>query len=176
MQTEDFVRLVEYDNLKPIYFIDRLGNLYSWKENRGMVKHSLYLNKVNGYQYVMLVQQDGTHKTYRYHRLVAITFLDNPENKPTINHKNGIKTDNRVCNLEWATISENTKHAFDTGLIKENTGVVKYFNAYDETGSMVHYRLTIKELNSIGITKSNVYYSLKTGKFYGGLRFEYCND
>ena len=65
MQTEDFVRLVDYDNLKPIYFIDRLGNLYFWKENKGLVKHSLYFNKVNGYLYVQLVQNDGTHKTYR---------------------------------------------------------------------------------------------------------------
>lgn len=50
------------------------------------------------------------------HRLIAQHFIPNPDGKPTINHKNGIKTDNRIDNLEWATYSENNQHAWDTGL------------------------------------------------------------
>jgi hypothetical protein len=52
------------------------------------------------------------------HRLVAIHFIPNPDNKPQVNHKKGNKFDNRATELEWSTISENHLHAFETGLKK----------------------------------------------------------
>lgn len=59
--------------------------------------------------------KDGKVITERLHQVVAKAFLDNPEGKPQVNHKNGCKTDNRLDNLEWSTNQENQKHAWKTG-------------------------------------------------------------
>ena len=69
----------------------------------------------DGYELVTL-WVCGKALTRKVHRLVAQAFLENPENKLTVNHKDGIKTNNRRDNLEWNTIAENHAHAFDTGL------------------------------------------------------------
>lgn len=65
----------------------------------------------------------GKRKTKSIHRLIAEHFIDNLENKPEVNHINGVKTDNRIKNLEWVTTSENRIHAYKNGL--ETTDGIK---------------------------------------------------
>ena len=74
----------------------------------------------NGYLFVRL-----GYKEMRIHRLVAIAFLDNPNNKAEVNHLDGDKFNNCLSNLEWATKKENMEHAYKIGLIKQ----------YDRRGS-----------------------------------------
>lgn len=91
----------------PRYLIHRDSRIYSKFRNR-LLKPS----KKGGYLNVFL----GADNQYKVHRLVAIQFIDNPENKKNVNHKDGDKLNNHVDNLEWATLSENSQHAYDTGL------------------------------------------------------------
>lgn len=76
-----------------------------------------------GYSRVVL-NNEKTKVDSKVHRLVAIAFLANPNKRSEINHKNGIKSDNSVSNLEWSTRSENVKHAFDNKLKKPQSGIL----------------------------------------------------
>lgn len=68
-----------------------------------------------GYLYVKLFKE-GKHHSKSIHRLIAKTFLGDPGPKYQVNHINGIKTDNRVCNLEWVLPKDNIRHAMENGL------------------------------------------------------------
>ena len=78
----------------------------------------------NGYRTVVL-RKDLKGKSIAVHRLVAIAFILNINKKKCVNHKNGIKIDNSISNLEWCTSSENNKHAFDNGLRKSLKGTIR---------------------------------------------------
>lgn len=95
------------------YFITREGKVYSKKRNFSSGVRELKQDvSNNGYCRVVL-RKNGVPKHVSVHRLVAETFLLKHVTDTEVNHKNGIKTDNRACNLEWCSRSQNAKHAFD---------------------------------------------------------------
>ncbi len=103
-----------------IYEISDLGRLRRILKPR---KYRPYQNKIlnpckdkNGYFRTVLTDNNKNRKSKRVNRIVAIAFIPNPDNKPCVNHKNGIKSDNRAVNLEWVTVSENNIHAIRNGL------------------------------------------------------------
>lgn len=85
---------------------------------RRMWKHHTNLKKTRlnrfGYEVVHL-SKDGTNKHFPIHRLVAMAFVDNPNNLPEVNHIDGNKENNCAGNLEWVSRSENMKHAYSIG-------------------------------------------------------------
>lgn len=100
------IPIKNYEN----YLIDKNGDIFSLFKKR---KLKTFNNC--GYERIALVNKNGRNK-FLLHRLLAEAYLPNPNNKPLINHINGIRNDNRLENLEWCTYSENIKHAHDIGL------------------------------------------------------------
>lgn len=95
------------------YIVYEDGRVFNVKTN----KEKKFTKSVNGYM-VCQMWINGKSKMFTQHRLLAKYFIDNPENKTHVNHKNGIKHDNKLDNLEWCTHKENVQHSFDTKLRK----------------------------------------------------------
>jgi hypothetical protein len=130
-------KIYEDEVFKPIegyndvYHISNYGRVISKFANK--IKIMKQGNTTTGY---LKIQFKRKGKFFNVHRLVAIAFIENKENKPQVNHINGDKKDNRVINLEWVTQSENQLHAYKIGLQKPIYGRkinnhCKKINVYD---------------------------------------------
>ena len=106
----------------PNYTISDTGIVTNIKTNK-ILKPSIS----NGYPNLALRNGNGPIK-FKIHRLVAEHFIENPYNKKCVNHKNGIRNDNRVNNLEWVTHSENNFDRYERAFTKYTNKFTDYIN------------------------------------------------
>lgn len=135
--------IVGYEGL---YEVSNLGRVKTLKINNDKARHQKtkilkQCKNSSGYLIVNL-----SNKTKRVHRLVAMTFIPNPNKLPIINHKDGNKLNNNVSNLEWCTHSYNNKEAYKlglkTGYLKNKTGInyprkLNIIGMFDDNGNLI---------------------------------------
>jgi len=108
--------MYQVSSLGRVRSVDRSMVLPSGKIRRDPGRYIKTTIHPKGYHYVVM-SRDGFTKRFLLHRIVAQTFIPNPECKPQVNHIDGVKSNNNVENLEWVTETENISHALSSGLI-----------------------------------------------------------
>lgn len=144
MSSEGRVKSLERD------IIDKNGKKYHKKER--IMKGSL---DIRGYLQVSLGNNKGERKFLWVHQIVATTFIPNPENKPQVNHKDEVKTNNCVDNLEWMTAKENSNY----GTRNERVGkaISKPVVQYTKDGILIKVYPSVKEAaHQLGLSRSNI--------------------
>ena len=119
----------------PDYLIYDDGRIYSKNRDKFLIPQITH----DGYHYVNLCKY-GKKKTFKVHRLVAIHYIPNPENKPQVDHIDRDKSNNHVSNLRWATNTENQQNR---GVQKDNKLGIKNI-CYNKRDNCYHYEKVIR--------------------------------
>lgn len=144
---------------------------------RGNVQICQWVDTVGYYQCILRDTNGKRHYT-RVHRLVAKTFIDNPNKLPQVNHKDGNKLNNNVSNLEWCTNSENTQHGYDNSLYKYKSRCHR-IHVYDKQGRFLKTYPSIRSMcNDLHINRKTVTMILKGEKKTNNYNylFEYVEE
>lgn len=172
-----------------VYQISSHGRIKSFKDKKeGRILSNQ--NKTGGYFNVVLCQKGKRRLSIKIHRLVAIAFIPNPQNKPEVNHKDGNKQNNNEINLEWATRKENALHSIEKGLA--NFYAMNIANRFIRPAHVIQKTMDGRTLNvfqncteahkATGVCTRNIhqvaskteYKPGMTRKQAGGFRWEYA--
>lgn len=155
------------------YIISSSGEIYSLK-NGGFHRMATNIN-IGGYKRVGLCK-NGKQKYFLVHRLVAETFINNPECKPCINHKDENKLNNNVENLEWCTVSENNRYGSRLNRIAESNK--KKILQLDLDGQIIKkWNSQTDASRDLKLEKKNINACLKNKRrVCGGYQWRYLND
>jgi len=153
---------VGYEN----YCVTRDGSIYSIRSSRFL---KVQKGK-NGYKTILL-SQDKVQKRFYIHRLIALAYIENPGGKQCVNHVDGDKHNNSISNLEWATHTENSVHAIETGLHKQPRKLNDEI-AHKVCQSIVDGMRNKDIAEMFGISKESIS-AIKRGSIYMDISKEY---
>lgn len=146
--TEIFKDIKDYEGLYQISNLGTIKSLYNYKrDGNNILKPQIK----RGY-YQIGLRKDNKRKWFSVHRLVAETFIDNPNNYKYVNHKDENKLNNNINNLEWCTMSYN--NTYGTRLEKVKQKVSKKVLQYDLEGNFIKEYSSLKEANKLNNMKS----------------------
>lgn len=131
MEKEIWKGIVGYENL---YEVSNLGNVKSLVRSKSIKENKVMKPTAHctGYQIIGLCL-NKKQTLFRLHRIVALHFCEKKDGCDIVNHKNGIKNDNRASNLEWTTVSGNTSHSFRMGFQEVRRGEKSNFSVLSES-------------------------------------------
>ena len=177
-----------YDGKYQVSNLGRIKSLYLINRQATIPREKIlkFGHNKQGYPHVNLYKNNKKSKSLSVHRIVAIHFIPNPNNYPVINHRNGIKTDNRVENLEWCTQQNNIQQSFKNGQQKPTWTNKKgkdcpnsiKVNQYDLQDNFIKKWNCLKEVErelniyATGISKC----CRNLQKTAGGYKWRYAND
>jgi len=185
--------ITDYDDL---YEISNIGNVRSLdrcfydREGKIYKRKGVYLTPAkNKYGYLQVVLSKNNKQTTRtVHSLVALMFVTNPDDKPTVNHKDGNKLNNSYTNLEWSTKSEQAMHSLEMKLRKMPNswngkfggehGASKIVNQYDKNGNFIQqFKSIIEASEAVNIHPSGITKVCKNIKYTaGGYKWKYNEE
>lgn len=157
-QIEGYENLYEVSNLGRVRSVERPSR--NKRNKNGVIKGKILKPGSNPVGYVIVsLYRDKKQKFFQVHRLVAKAFIPNVMNKEQVNHIDGNKKNNNINNLEWATRSENMKHAIENGLFKiRKIEKAKEIEQLDLNNNVIKTWNSCREIvNKLNVTRSDIY-------------------
>lgn len=151
MKKEIFKDIPGYEGLYQVSNLGRIKSLYNYKRDG----NNILVPKIKRGYYQVGLRKNGIRKWHNIHRLIAQTFISNPNNYPVVNHKNEDKLDNRIENLEWCTISYN--NCYGTRIERVKNKVSKPIIQYDLKGNFIKQFPSLADASrELKISPSNI--------------------